>query len=261
MNPARIHDIDNALRFIPAEERNTWVRVGMALKSELGDSGYSLWDYWSQSAASYQERAAQLVWRSFKSGGTKIGTLYHIAKQHGYRFEKAPARVIPEKKPLPPQKSTGKYAAEIWLKADCSDKAVATHPYAVKKGIRSAGGAGRAMVSGRVVGKNADCIVIPIRHLKTNKVVAVQCVNVHGDKQAFGPVSGNTLLLGNTLNKHLSWFVAEGWASSYSMVFHHCHGNGCCAVAFGKGNLDTIAQRIAEVYEPERLVIIREQDA
>ncbi|MFV1976004.1 MAG: PriCT-2 domain-containing protein [Candidatus Scalindua sp.] len=35
----------SALRYIPADERETWVRVGMVLKSELGDSGYSLWDY------------------------------------------------------------------------------------------------------------------------------------------------------------------------------------------------------------------------
>ena len=69
-----VDDIDSALRYIPADERETWVRVGMAIKSELGDSGYSLWDYWSQSASNYQERAAQLVWRSFRSGRTTIAT-------------------------------------------------------------------------------------------------------------------------------------------------------------------------------------------
>ena len=257
-----VDDIDSALRYIPSDDRDIWVRVGMAIKSELGDCGYSIWDYWSQSAPSYQERTAKLVWRSFKSGCTRIGTLFHIAKEHGYRPDrKAPARIIPEKKPPPPQKGTGKYAAETWLRAECSDDAVRSHPYAIAKGIESAGGAGRAIVSGRVVGKDADCIVIPIRSLNGNKVVAVQCVNAAGAKQTFGSVSGNALLLGNTLDPTIDWFVAEGWASAYSLVFHHCHGNACAAAAFGKSNLNKAAQEIARVYRPERLVIVREQDA
>jgi len=43
-------------------------------------------------------------------------------------------------------------------------------------------------------------------------------------------------------------------------VFHHCGGNACCAAAFGKGNLKTVAEVIAEIYEPVTLVIIEEQD-
>lgn len=88
----------------------------------------------------------------------------------------------------------------------------------------------------------------------------MQCVNVDGDKQTFGPVSGNALLLGNTLDKNADWFVAEGWASSYSMVFHHYHGNACCATAFGKSNLDTVATQMADTYQPDRIYILREQD-
>ncbi len=91
-------------------------------------------------------------------------------------------------------------------------------------------------------------------------MVAAQCVNPTGEKQTFGKVSGNALLLGNTLDKNLHWFVAEGWASSYSIVFHHYYGNACCAAAFGKSNLDKVAHGIASVYQPARLVIIREQD-
>ena len=255
-------DIYHALRFIPANDREIWVRVGMAVKSELGDNGFSLWDDWSSTAGNYNETAARDVWRSIKTGGTGIGTLFYLAKEHGYTPDKqAPVRLIPSKKAPPTNKhNTGIYAAEIWLRADCSDKAVTSHPYAIEKGIQSAGGAGRAIVNGRVIGHQADCIVIPIRNLANNKVLAVQCVNADGDKQTFGPVSGNALLLGNTLDKTADWFVSEGWASAYSVVFHHYGGNACCATAFGKGNLDTVANQVAESFQPEKLVILLEQD-
>jgi putative DNA primase/helicase len=258
-----MNDIQDALACIPAFDRDLWVRIAMAIKSEMGDSGFSLWDSWSQTADSYNPRDAADVWRSITPGPVKIGTLFHIAREHGYRAgSKLSERIVPQRKaPPPPKRDTGVYAAEIWLRADCSDDAVTSHPYAIAKGVESAGGAGRATVTGRVVGKDADCIVVPIRNLTGNKVVAVQCINASGSKQTFGPVSGNALLLGNTLDSSLDWFVAEGWASAYSLVFHHCAGNACCAAAFGKGNLDNVAHAIAKVYGPDRLVIVRERDA
>lgn len=255
-------EIADALRFVPADDRETWLHVGMAVKSELGDNGFALWDDWSSTAGNYSERDARDVWRSIKPGAIKIGTLFHLAKEHGYRIDREPpARPAPAKKAPPaPKRETGAYAAEVWLKADCSDAAVTAHPYAVAKGIESAGGAGRATVSGRVVGTDAQCIVIPIRDLATGEVAGVQCVNPDGAKQTFGRVSGNGLLLGNTLDRRIGWFVAEGWASAYSVVFHHCRGNACCVTAFGKSNLHTVARKVAETYEPVRVCILREQD-
>jgi len=256
-----INDIDSALQFIPADDRETWIKIGMAIKSEMGDGGYSLWDHWSQSASNYQEKAAQLVWRSFKGGRTTIGTLFFLAKQHGYLpHRRAPTRVIPEKIPPCPQKSTSAYAGKLWMAADCADTAVAGHPYSKAKGIDWAAGAGRVVASGSVVGKAADCIVIPIRTIDTHKLTGVQCINAEGAKQTFGNVSVNGLVLGNTLDKSLYWCVCEGWASAVSMVFHHMQGNGVAAAAFGKGNLDKVAQVIAAFYQPDKLTILRECD-
>jgi len=54
------------LQYIPAHNRDTWVKVGMALKSEFRDDGFPLFDEWSQSADNYSTKSAIAVWRSFK---------------------------------------------------------------------------------------------------------------------------------------------------------------------------------------------------
>ena len=56
--------IEEALAVIPAHDRSTWVRMGMAVKSELDDAGFVLWDSWSKKAGNYKERDAMAVWRS-----------------------------------------------------------------------------------------------------------------------------------------------------------------------------------------------------
>jgi len=259
----RRSEIMDALTFIPADNRDTWVRIAMAIKSELDESGFGIWDNWSSTAGNYSKIAAMYVWRSIKSGPVGIGTLFHIARGCGYRPNKQVLpRPVPQRKAPPaPNSDTGAYAAKIWLQADRSDGAVAGHKYAINKDITHAGGSGRAIVSTRVVGQNVDCLVVPVRDLATGKLTGVQFIDTKGKKQSLGKVSGNGLLLGNTLDLNLDWFVVEGWASAYSMVFHHGSGNGCCAAAFGKGNMEKVAEVIEKIYQPKKLVITQEFDS
>ena len=78
--------IRNALAHVPAHDHAMWVRMGMAVKSELGEDGFDLWDEWSQRDDSYSTSAARSTWHSFKAGGkVTIATLFHEAKRHGYR--------------------------------------------------------------------------------------------------------------------------------------------------------------------------------
>lgn len=153
-----------------------------------------------------------------------------------------------------------------WLSHPSPDEAVITHPYAIVKGIDSAGGAGRGVASGSIIGKNADCLIIPICERGVGKVQAVECINAQGKKQTFGPKSGGYLLLGNTRDKSMPWFVCEGWASAYSTVWHLPNPDGSkrdncvCAVSFGKTNLDNCAHQIAEHHAPDRITILVERD-
>lgn len=85
----KLHD---ALAYVSAEcGYEDWLRVGMALHSELGDGGLSVWDSWSARSAKYPgNREVASHWRSFRAGGgITIATVYALAKQAGW---KPPAR-------------------------------------------------------------------------------------------------------------------------------------------------------------------------
>jgi putative DNA primase/helicase len=78
-------EIEAALSHIPAEDRDTWVAVGMAIKSGLNGQGFDLWDQWSQTACNYESRAAKAVWRSIRPyGRTTIRTVFHLARENGW---------------------------------------------------------------------------------------------------------------------------------------------------------------------------------
>lgn len=251
-------DIESALRFVPPDDRDVWLKMAMAVKSELGDSGFSLWDYWSQSADTYKEADARAVWRSCSGSGISIGTLIHAAKQNGWhRLSDYVPASIPKKAPPPPQPSTGAYAKRLWLAADWTG--VASHPYALAKGIDWHAGAARGMASGKVIGKDSDCIIVPVKDMSGN-LTAVQCINVDGAKQTFGKLSGHGFVAGNTLDKSIRWFICEGWADAVSLVFHHYSGNACAFAACGKSSMDKLAESVAQAFAPDTIVILEDSE-
>ncbi len=255
-------DIWQMLQYIPAHDRDTWITVGMALKKEIGDSGYSLFNQWSQSANNYNAQAVKSVWRSFKNGAVSIGSLFYLAKEHGWRSGSTAESFSPAPLTVPNGKkhNTQAYALRLWLSAKTDDSVVAQHQYAIDKGIDWAAGAGRGIAIGSIIGKDTDCVIVPIRNIHTDKVQGVQCIDGQGRKQTFGSVSGGGLILGNTLDKSLPWYVCEGWASTVSTVFHHLRGNGVCACSFGKSMQRSVAEIIAEYHEPKEVIILEEDD-
>ena len=89
--------ISSALAAIAPNDRETWVRMAMAIKSELGEAGFLIWDEWSQQADSYKTADACTVWRGIKEvGHVGIGTLFFMACQAGWRDEGNQARLSPE---------------------------------------------------------------------------------------------------------------------------------------------------------------------
>jgi phage/plasmid primase-like uncharacterized protein len=171
----------------------------------------------------------------------------------------APPTAPPRRPPEPPKPSaTQPYALSLWAAVNRSDAAVAGHPYARAKRIDWHAGAGVARASGCIIGRDAYCLVVPIRDIETRTVAAVQCINADGQKQTFGPVRGNAFIAGNVLYKGADWFVVEGWADAAS-VFRTFHRSVVFA-AMGKSGFDALAARVAEIYSPPRLVLLEDAE-
>lgn len=90
MLPMEAQRARSALQYISADDRQEWLEMGMALKQSLGDdAGRPLWDEWSRTSDKFDEHDQGKVWASFKSNGISNGTLFHRAKQAGWKDDVA----------------------------------------------------------------------------------------------------------------------------------------------------------------------------
>jgi hypothetical protein len=88
--PLTPEQVRNMLCFIDPYDRDLWVSILAAVKSELGTDGLDMCNQWSQQADSYNAGDFRSVWYSLKKSGFSIGTLIHHALQGGYRFADSP---------------------------------------------------------------------------------------------------------------------------------------------------------------------------
>lgn len=108
LSDEQLRGIQGALEVIPADDRDTWLKVGMALESTgTGSQAFDIWTQWSRKAkGKYDAEDQGRVWGSFQGRGTKLGSLFWLAKQHGWRgrewLEPQPltAKADPEPYPL-----------------------------------------------------------------------------------------------------------------------------------------------------------------
>ncbi|HAI96059.1 MAG: hypothetical protein CL866_02890 [Cycloclasticus sp.] len=77
--------IRHAIAYIPTDDRDTWLQVGMALHStESGDQAYGLWNEWAGQSDKFDLADQRRVWDSFKPGGVTLGSLFALAKNNGW---------------------------------------------------------------------------------------------------------------------------------------------------------------------------------
>ena len=77
-------ELDDALGVIPADDRDTWRRVGQALYHDRGEVGRAVWDHWSAKSAKYDAKDQDRVWRSFASSQeTRLASIFALAREYG----------------------------------------------------------------------------------------------------------------------------------------------------------------------------------
>jgi hypothetical protein len=83
--------IRSAVKSIPADNRDVWLRVGMALHwTGWGAPARAIWDEWSRTSSKFDSVDQDRTWRSFgrscrTGSAVTLGTLFALAKQHGWQ--------------------------------------------------------------------------------------------------------------------------------------------------------------------------------
>lgn len=281
-----------ALAHIPANlPRDEWARVGMAIKSEFPDEGgFDLFFEWSATAPDFKGNDCRAAWRSFKAGGSvTMGSLIHLAKQHGYTLPKdgqAAAKPSPEvlaqrqrdqaeaqAREAEAQRKRHEAAAAAAVKAWQAGGDQGESAYLVRKGVKGYGLRYTA----------ADgALLVPLRDV-TGKLWNLQTVTPDGKKlfmaggrksslwhmlgavPAPAAVAGAGGRDGNQSGDHAGdqgaavrvILVAEGYATAASL--HEATGYPV-AVAFDAGNLDKVARALRQHYPAALLALCGDDD-
>ncbi|KAA0017121.1 toprim domain-containing protein [Salinicola corii] len=80
-----LEEAAQVVAFIAPDDRDLWINVGNALKSEFGEDAFDTWDAWSQGAQSYNAADAKSVWRSLSLGCVSFGFVVNEAKRNGWK--------------------------------------------------------------------------------------------------------------------------------------------------------------------------------
>lgn len=176
----------SALQFISPVDREVWVSMGMALQSEYGDAARDVWTDWSRQAESFNESSARNVWKSFRGRGVSIASLYHEAKQQGWRDEgfQKPSREQIEAQQLASSERqtkdgqerirTAQLAAKKaeWILSQCKQE---KHAYLQSKGFPD--------LHGLVWRPDDTCNLLCIPMYVSGNIVGVQMIDKHGVKK------------------------------------------------------------------------------
>ena len=285
-NTLALNTIEAALHHIdPNCSRERWVRVGMALKSELGDAGFDLFDKWSQGGSSYNARDCRNTWKSIRPhGGVSIATLIYEAKKNGFVLNKGAATLTQEQieqinqlrlqrkeeearaaaKERSLQAQAAKLANATWSAAKQADD---SHPYLIAKGVRAYGlGVGDWPLvndKGEVFGSVPNALLIPITDAKSSKIISLQGIFVGTDgsfqkrylKNA--RKRGGCYMIGRKPAADEVLAVCEGYATGATI--HELTG-WTVVVAFDATNLPVVAAAMRAAYPHCPIIICADND-
>ena len=263
MQPPNLDQCRAMLLCVGADDRDTWVRMGMALQSEFnGADGFAVFDAWSQTAEKYDAKHARDVWKSFKPGPVKIGTLIDEAKQRGYTHEPGATEAAKES-----PEDIARRTAEREQRTQAEKRALATrHAQAAKTAQTALHGASDSGTSEYLTRKGCGAyglkyehdgtLLVPMKDA-TGKLWNVQRIAANGEKKFLygGRVSGVWHWVGSQPTDSAytgPLLIAEGYATAASL---HEACAMPCAVAFNANNLIHVAKAIRGLYPKAAIVL------
>lgn len=252
-------EVRNALTYLDPNDRETWWKVGAALKSEFDEGGRSLWEDWSRSYPKWNERESNAQWKSFKYGHIHIGTLFHMAKANGFTFSqsyRAPSaeeiahreaewavkREVQDAWDKVSRDHAARTANLVWNNTN-TRSADAGFPYLRDKGIAVPAVLANARINRF---KDEDRLVIPM-YDRPNHIVNRQAIDANGGKFFLpgGEVGG---AYGKIAAPNSDWtggvYLAEGFATAASI---HMATGKPVVIAFNAGNLPKVAAKMAQI--------------
>lgn len=253
------HEIRTALTYIDAQNRDVWVKVGTALKTEFGESGFALFDEWSSQASNYRLNDAKTAFKSFQIGKSNIGYLINQAKQNGWQREK-PQGLDPDEIRQREERNAqiakqaeierqekafqaALFAQNVWKNAKTADK---NHPYLQRKGITHP-----AVLEG--IRQEKEALIIPLKN--HGEIVGIQKIFADGNKRFNRDIEkkGSAFVIGNRDEMHHGFLLAEGFATAATL---HQATEKPVVVAFDAGNLQSVAQNLKAFVEKQHTPVL-----
>ena len=251
----------------------------MAIKDELGEDGFDIWDAWGSKGDGYKASTARSVWKSFKKSGVGIGTLFFRAQKAGWKNDfkdkKYTAEEMAQRAALRAARLAAEAEQEAILAAAAAARAVAIlaksapapddHPYLVRKGVSSHGlrvGAWE-WVDGATgeVHSSPGHLIIPLCD-RQKKVHSLQFIDPTGKNKRYladGAKQGHFFAIG-TARKHAGqpvFVLAEGYATAATVSEATGHLVLTC---FDAGNLLPVAQAIRARLPDAILMVAADND-
>lgn len=278
---------EDALSYLDANDRDNWVKMAFAVKSEFGEDGFHIWDQWSQSADSYRSSDAQSIWKSAKAGGkVTIATLFFQAKERGWKDDSVRKQVSAEEKAQRAAARSKRDADEaaaqavlreaaavranaIWSAAsDCDE-----HPYLERKQVKSHGlrvGAWEVTDpdTGKVRVVTKQALLVPIRDAakRIHSLQAIYPGKIGGRDKDYlkdGAKSGLFYSFGKPVTMDVAGvqrqviLIGEGYATmatAYELTGH------AAIATFDAGNVPVVARVLREKFPEACLVMLADND-
>lgn len=94
--PVNVDEIREALRNISSDNYEDWYKVAAAIRRELGESGFQLFDEWSRTSRKYTAKECMRKWKQVKDiSRISAGTIYHYADQEHPGWRELYRKAIP----------------------------------------------------------------------------------------------------------------------------------------------------------------------